>query len=60
MMSTIFHPQTDSQLERTTRILEDMLWACVLDIKGSWEKHLPFVEFTYNNSYQASIHMGTL
>ena len=60
MMSTIFHPQTDSQLERTTRTLEDMLWACVLDIKGRWEKHLPLVEFTYINSYLASIQMGTL
>ena len=34
-----------------------MLWACVLDLKGSWEEHLPSVEFTYNNSYQASIQM---
>ena len=34
-----------------------MLWACVLDLKGSWEKHLPLVEFAYNNSYQASIQM---
>ena len=31
--------------------------ACVLDLKGSWEKHLPLVEFAYNNSYQASIQM---
>ena len=35
--------------------LEDMLLACVLDHKGSWEEHLPLVEFPYNNSYQASI-----
>ena len=32
-----------------------MLRECVLDLKGSWEEHLPLVEFTYNNSYQASI-----
>ena len=38
-------------------MLEDMLRACVLDYKGSWEEHLPLVEFAYNNSYQASIHM---
>ena len=43
--------------ERTIQILEDMLRACVLDLKGSWEEHLPLVEFTYNNSYQASIQM---
>ena len=35
-----------------------MLRACVLDLKGSWEEHLPLVEFTYNNSYQASIQMA--
>ena len=35
-----------------------MLRACVLDLKGSWEEHLPLVEFAYNNSYQASIQMA--
>ena len=39
-------------------MLEDMLGACVLDHKGSWEEHLPLVEFAYNNSYQASIQMA--
>ena len=58
MMSTTFHPQTDGQSERTIQILKDMLRACVLDYKGSWEEHLPLVEFTYNNTYQASIQMA--
>ena len=57
-MSTAFHPQMDGQSERTIQILEDMLRACVLDLKGSWENHLPLVEFAYNNSYQASIQMA--
>ena len=35
MISIAFHPQTDCQLERTIRGLEDMLRACVLDLKGS-------------------------
>ena len=39
-------------------MLEDMLRACVLDHKGSWEEHLPFVEFAYNNIYQESIRMA--
>ena len=39
-------------------MLEDMLRACVLDHKGSWEERLPLVEFAYNNSYQASIQMA--
>ena len=38
-------------------MLEDMLRACILDHKGSWEEHLPLVEFAYNNNYQASIQM---
>ena len=57
-MSTVFHPQTDGQSERTIQVLKDMLRACVLDHKGSWDEHLPLVEFAYNNSYQASIHMA--
>ena len=35
-----------------------MLRACVLDLKGSWEEHLPLVEFAYNNSYLESIQMA--
>ena len=57
-MSTAFHPQTDGQSEQTIKILEDMLRACVSDLKGSWDEHLPLVEFAYNNSYQASIQMA--
>ena len=57
MMSTAFHPQTNGQSERTMQVLEDMLRACVLNLKGSWEKRLPLVEFAYNNIYQASIQM---
>ena len=57
-MSTAFHPQIDGQSERTIQVLEDMLRACVLDHQGSWEEHLPLVEFAYNNSYQASIQMA--
>ena len=55
--ATAFHPQTDGQSERTIQTLEDMLRACVLDFGGSWEDHLHLVEFSYNNSYQASIKM---
>ena len=35
--------------------MEDILRECVLEFKDSWVKHLSLVEFTYNNSYQASI-----
>ncbi|GJU37548.1 putative reverse transcriptase domain-containing protein [Tanacetum coccineum] len=54
-MSTVYHPQTDSQSKRTIQTLEDMLRACVIDFGSSWDRHLPLVEFLYNNSYHASI-----
>ncbi|GJY67704.1 putative reverse transcriptase domain-containing protein [Tanacetum coccineum] len=54
-MSTAYHPQTDGQSERTIQTLEDMLKACVLDFGGSWDVHLPLVEFSYNNSYHSSV-----
>ena len=53
--STTFHPQTDGQSERTIQTLEDMLLACIMDFGGSWNKKLPLIEFSYNNSYQASL-----
>ncbi|KAJ9557119.1 hypothetical protein OSB04_011733 [Centaurea solstitialis] len=54
-LSTAYHPQTDGQTERTIQTLEDMLRACVLEFGGSWDDHLPLVEFSYNNNYHASI-----
>ncbi|GKC49264.1 putative reverse transcriptase domain-containing protein [Tanacetum coccineum] len=54
-MSTAYHPQTDGQSKRTIQTLEDMLHACVIDFGSSWDRHLPLVEFSYNNSYHTSI-----
>ncbi|GJU47958.1 putative reverse transcriptase domain-containing protein [Tanacetum coccineum] len=54
-MSTTYHPQTDGQSERTIQTLEDMLRACVLDFGKGWDRHLPLVKFSYNNSYHTSI-----
>ncbi|GJX64521.1 putative reverse transcriptase domain-containing protein [Tanacetum coccineum] len=54
-MSTSYHPETDGQSERTIQTLEDMLRACVIDFGKGWDKHLPLIEFSYNNSYHASI-----
>nr|GEY54751.1 putative reverse transcriptase domain-containing protein [Tanacetum cinerariifolium] len=47
--------KTDGQSERTIQTLEDMLRACAIDFGNSWDRHLPLVEFSYNNSYYASI-----
>ncbi|GJT20381.1 putative reverse transcriptase domain-containing protein [Tanacetum coccineum] len=54
-MSMAYHPKTDRQSERTIQTLEDMLRACVIDFGKGWERHLPLVEFSYNNSYHTSI-----
>ena len=51
---TNFHPQTDGQLEKVIQVLEDMLRGCALDFSGSWDKYIPLMEFSYNNSYQSS------
>lgn len=55
--NTAYHPKIDGQSERTIQTLEDMLKDCVLDFSGSWDRYLPLVEFTYNNSYHSSIEM---
>ncbi|CAN6445407.1 unnamed protein product [Victoria cruziana] len=57
-MSSAFYPQTDGQSERTILTIEDMLRACMLEWQGEWDRHLPLVEFAYNNSYHASIGMA--
>nr|GFB35047.1 putative reverse transcriptase domain, ribonuclease H-like domain, aspartic peptidase domain protein [Tanacetum cinerariifolium] len=54
-MSTAYHPETDGQSERTIQTLEDMLHACAINFGNGWVNHLSLVEFSYNNSYHASI-----
>ncbi|GJT91880.1 putative reverse transcriptase domain-containing protein [Tanacetum coccineum] len=54
-MSMAYHPQTDGQSKRTIQTLKDMLRACVIDFGNGWERHLPLIEFFYNNNYHASI-----
>ncbi|GKB67899.1 putative reverse transcriptase domain-containing protein [Tanacetum coccineum] len=54
-MSTAYHPETDGQSKSTIQTLKDMLRACVIDFGKGWVKHMPLAEFSYNNSYHASI-----
>jgi hypothetical protein len=56
--SSAYHPQTDGQTEMTNQVLKDMLRACALKYRKSWDKSLPYAEFSNNNSYQASIKMA--
>ncbi|GJV49333.1 putative reverse transcriptase domain-containing protein [Tanacetum coccineum] len=57
-MSIAYHPEIDGQSETTIQMLEDMLRAYVIDFGSGWDRHLPLVEFSYNNSYQASINVA--
>jgi hypothetical protein len=53
-----YHPQTDGKTERTIQVLEDMLRACALKHGCSWDKSLPYAEFSCNINYQASLKMS--
>jgi hypothetical protein len=50
--STSYHPQMDGQIERTSKIIEDMLRMYVRTKPIKWEDYLHLVEFAYNNGYQ--------
>nr|GEU69352.1 hypothetical protein [Tanacetum cinerariifolium] len=54
-MGTAYPPETNGQSERTIQTLEDMLRACVMDFEKGLDRHLPLIEFSYNNSYHTSI-----
>nr|GEU99559.1 hypothetical protein [Tanacetum cinerariifolium] len=40
-------------------IASDMLRACVTDFEKAWDRHLPLVEFSYNNNYHTSIKVAS-
>ncbi|GJT16585.1 putative reverse transcriptase domain-containing protein [Tanacetum coccineum] len=56
-LSTTYHPETDGQSERTIKITpkKTCFKLCIVLSEKGWERHLPLVEFSYNNSYHASI-----
>ncbi|GKE29816.1 putative reverse transcriptase domain-containing protein [Tanacetum coccineum] len=51
----MYHDLKKFHSERTIQMLEDMLCACMIDFGKGWDRHLPLVEFSYNNSYHTSI-----
>jgi hypothetical protein len=57
-LGSAYHPQSDEQTKRTNQILEDMLRACAPQYGKSWDKSPPYAEFSYDNTYQASIEMA--
>lgn len=56
--STSFHPLMNGQSERKIQTLENVLRSFIMDFGGSYESHLPLIEFAYNNSYRVSIQMA--
>nr|GEV89116.1 reverse transcriptase domain-containing protein [Tanacetum cinerariifolium] len=52
---SIIYDRDPRKSERTIQTLEDMMRACVIDFGKGWVNHLSLVEFSYNNSYHASI-----
>jgi transposase InsO family protein len=56
--SSAYHPQIDGQTKRVNQILEDMSRPCALQYGRSWDKSLPYTEFSYDNSYQESLNMA--
>lgn len=56
-LSISFQFETKGHAERAILTIEDMLRACAIDFGGNWNNHLPLIEFSYNNNYQASIQM---
>jgi hypothetical protein len=56
--SSSYHLQTNGQTKRVNQTLEDMLRAFALQYGRSWDKSLPYADFSYNNSYQESLKMA--
>jgi hypothetical protein len=57
-LCTAYRPQSDGQIERVNKVLEDLLRVYAMTFGRNWESSLPYVEFSYNNSYLASIKMS--
>ena len=56
--STAFHSQENGQSKRLIQVLEDMLRGCGMEFTGSWDRYIPLIEFSYNNSHQSSTGMA--
>lgn len=56
--NTAYHPNSDGKTERVNQVIEDMIRMYVMDKPSKWEEYLHFVEFFYNNGYQASLKMS--
>jgi hypothetical protein len=56
--STTYHPESNGQKERVSRVIKDILIMYVMEKPLKWEEYLHWVEFAYNNGYQVSLKMS--
>ena len=57
-LSSVFHPQSDGQTERTNQTIEHFM-RCFCDYQqDNWSQILAHAEFAYNNSFHSSIGMS--
>ncbi|GJP31620.1 hypothetical protein CLOM_g14477 [Closterium sp. NIES-68] len=52
-LSTVYHPQSDGQTERTNQMMEKLIRTACTD-PAQWEDALPLIEFAYNNAPSAT------
>ena len=52
--STVFHPQTNGQAERTNQKLEQFLWFYSNAKQDNWVQFLPLAKFTFNSWHNES------
>ncbi|GJU99329.1 putative reverse transcriptase domain-containing protein [Tanacetum coccineum] len=50
-----YQPKQMVKVSRTIKLLRRHARSCVMDFGKGWDKHLPLIEFSYNNSYHTSI-----
>ena len=55
---TAYHPLTNGHSKQTIQTLEELLYLCVLEFEDPWQKVLPIVVFSYNNSYHHNIRVA--
>ena len=53
-LSTTYHPQTDRQMERINRDLQQYLHVFTLEKQDEWVSWLPLAQFSYNTKKQLS------
>ncbi|KAJ9519372.1 hypothetical protein QJQ45_023170 [Haematococcus lacustris] len=54
-LSSAYHPETDGQIERVNRVIEELLRHFIRPDQRDWAEYLPLVEFAINNAWQESV-----